>query len=208
MLRWISVQCSVSISALQYHNVNNNCIYIAACDGGAEDESRRELADSREDGKSDNEDASSSKDDTEEQTDDSSGRQRWKSTSGILASSEDDDFGSKSRHSSTPGRSGEAAPGSGPLVESLGGMASSNSGGTSVAEDHMARLRDAYSLFLTTSGMLVNMCKKKLGIDEEGEGVGVKGASAADDSGGESCRDDAGGAKDASDATTTDATKE
>ena len=36
----------------------------------------------------------------------------------------------------------------------------------------MSRLRGAYSLFLTTSGMLVNMCKKKLGIDEDEDGIG------------------------------------
>ena len=186
-LKKVCVMCPI-YSRVSYYQYQ---LYLAVCDDGAEDTRRRESADSREDGESKNDDASSSHDDTEEQKDDSSGRQRWKSTSGILAGSEDDDFGSKSRHSSTPGRS---VTGSAPLVESLGGMASSNSGGTSVAEDHMARLRDAYSLFLTTSGMLVNMCKKKLGIDEEGAGVGVQDASAADNSGGENCGEDAGDA--------------
>ena len=183
---------------------------LAVCDGVPEDKRRRESgqsADSREDRESKNDGASSSKDDTEEQIGESSSRQRWKSTSGILVNSEDDDSGSKSRHSSTPGRSGTAAPpGSAPLMESL--AAAGNSGSNSVAVDHMARLRDAYSLFLTTSGMLVNMCKRKLGIDEEEmEGVGVIPPSAADDAGGENNGEDAGDIRDVADATS-DGTKE
>ena len=194
---------SHSVQFTHTYHIYEYQLFLAVCDDSAEDKRRRESIDSGEDRERKMDDASSSKDDTEEQTDESSGRQRWKSTSGILASSEDDDVG-KFRHSSTPGRSGAVTPGSAPLVESLAATASSSS--NSVAEDHMARLRDAYSLFLTTSGMLVNMCKKKLGIDEE-EGVGVKGVSAADDSSGENCEEEAGGARDAANATT-DATKE
>ena len=166
------------------------------CDDDSEGKRRRESADSREDTGAKNDGDTSSKDETEEQKDESSGRQRWKSTSGILASSEDDDFGIKNRHSSTPGRNAAAAPGSAPFLESL--ASGSGGGGSSVAEDHMARLRDAYSLFLTTSGMLVNMCKKNLGIDEEG--VGVEAPSVADNSDGGYCGEEDGGGKDAPDA--------
>ena len=71
------------------------------------------------------------------------------------------------------GRTVAATSVSTPLVESLAAAAGSQcSGGGSAAEDHMSRLRGAYSLFLTTSGMLVNMCKKKLGIDEDEDGIG------------------------------------
>ena len=92
------------------------------------------------------------------------------------------------------------------MMESL--AAAGNSGSNSVAVDHMARLRDAYSLFLTTSGMLVNMCKRKLGIDEEEmEGVGVIPPSAADDTGGENNGEDTGDIGDVADATS-DGTKE
>ena len=78
-----------------------------------------------------NEDASSSKEDTEEPIDENSARQRWKSTSGILQSAEDDDFGSKSRHSSTPGagRTVAATSVSTPLVESLAAAAGSQCSG-------------------------------------------------------------------------------
>ena len=168
----------------------------AVCDDDSEDRRRRESADSREDTGAKNDGDTSLKDEIEEQRDESSGRQRWKSTSGILASSEDDDFGIKNRHSSTPGRNAAAAPGSAPFLESL--ASGSGGGGNSVAEDHMARLRDAYSLFLTTSGMLVNMCKKNLGIDEEG--VGVEASSVADNSGGGNCGEEDGGRKDTPDA--------
>ena len=169
----------------------------AVCDDDSEGKRCRESADSREDTGAKNDGDTSSKDETEEQKDESSGRQRWKSTSGILASSEDDDFGIKNRHSSTPGRNAAAAPGSAPFLESLA-AGSGGGGGSSVAEDHMARLRDAYSLFLTTSGMLVNMCKKNLGIDEEG--VGVEAPSVADNSDGGYCGEEDGGGKDAPDA--------
>ena len=172
-------------------------LVTAVCDDESEGKRRRESADSREDTGAKNDGDTSSKYETEEQKDESSGRQRWKSTSGILASSEDDDFGIKNRHSSTPGRNAAAAPGSAPFLESLA-SGSGGGGGSSVAEDHMARLRDAYSLFLTTSGMLVNMCKKNLGIDEEG--VGVEAPSVADNSDGGYCGEEDGGGKDAPDA--------